>query len=296
MVAQIIDGNIVANDIRKDIRLKMAELRLDGVTPGLAVIMLGDDPGSASYVKMKGKACTELGMYSQTLRLPSDYSEASLLHLIDELNANKKIHGILVQMPLPKHIDAQKVLVRIDPNKDVDGFHPINVGKLLIGDRSGFLPCTPYGIQILLSRSGHRPDGKHVVIMGRSNIVGKPLAAMLVQKEEGANATVTVCHTGTKDIKKITREADILVAAMGVAEFVKADMVRDGAVVIDVGGVRVPDKSSPKGYRTVGDVDFEAVRERAAAITPVPGGVGPMTIIMLMQNTLLAAQRAQDAE
>jgi methylenetetrahydrofolate dehydrogenase (NADP+)/methenyltetrahydrofolate cyclohydrolase len=291
MGARIIEGRPVAEEIRKDIIRRMAELQLEGITPGLAVIMVGDDPASSSYVKMKGKACQELGIYSQTLRMPSNYPEEALLHTIDELNRNPRINGILVQMPVPGHIDVSKVVQAIDPDKDVDAFHPVNVGKMLIGEGDGFLPATPHGIQELLMRNGYEVAGKHVVIVGRSNIVGKPLAAMLMQKGEGADATVTVCHSRTRDLGSITVQADILVCAVGRAGLIKADMVKEGAVVIDVGSNRVQDPSSTKGYRFVGDVDFEAVKERAAAITPVPGGVGPMTIIMLMQNTVLAAEK-----
>jgi methylenetetrahydrofolate dehydrogenase (NADP+)/methenyltetrahydrofolate cyclohydrolase len=294
MTAIIIDGTFVANAIRKELKLKIAELRLDGITPGLAVVMLGDDPASSQYVKMKGKSCQELGMYSQTLRLPGDYSEDALLHLVDELNVNPKIHGILVQMPLPKHIDAQKIITRIRPDKDVDGLHPLNMGRMLSGDMGGFLPCTPHGVQELLVRSGHAIQGKHVVICGRSNIVGKPLAALLMQKHEDANATVTICHSFTKDMPELTRQADILVSAMGIPHFIKAGMVKEGAIVVDVGVSRVEDKSVPKGYRLVGDVDFDSVKMKANAITPNPGGVGPMTIVMLMKNTVQAAERMME--
>jgi len=269
---------------------KIVELRSKGVTPGLAVVLVGEDPASQVYVRMKGKACEELGLYSETIRLPAEYAEDALLKIIDDLNANPKIHGILVQLPLPEHIDETKILNRINPGKDVDGFHPVNVGRMLIGD-PGFLPCTPHGVQELLVRSGNSPEGKHVVVVGRSNIVGKPVAAILMQKKKGANATVTVCHSRTKDLPSVTRQGDIVVAAMGVPGFVKADMVKEGAVVIDVGVNRVDDPSAKKGYRLMGDVDFEAVKEKASAITPVPGGVGPMTIVMLMKNTVISAER-----
>jgi methylenetetrahydrofolate dehydrogenase (NADP+)/methenyltetrahydrofolate cyclohydrolase len=255
--------------------------------------MVGDDPGSAVYVRMKEKECTDLGMYSKTIRLPVDTPEEKLLALIDELNADKQIHGLLVQMPVPKHIDPQKVIMRISPEKDVDGFHPVNVGKMLIGDTNGFLPCTPHGIQVLMERYGIETSGRHVVICGRSNIVGKPMAALLMQKGKGADATVTVCHSKTRDMPSITRQADILIVAMGVPSFIKVDMVKEGAVVIDVGMNRVTDASSPKGYRLVGDVDFEAVSKKASAITPVPGGVGIMTRILLMVNAVTAAERAK---
>jgi len=292
MYAKIMEGKPVADQIKKDLIRRIAELQLEGVTPGLAVIIVGDDPASSSYVRMKGKACNELGIYSQTLRMPSDYSEESLLHLIGDLNRNPKIDGILVQMPVPGHIDVGKIVRAIDPDKDVDAFHPVNVGKMLIGEKDGFLPATPHGIQELLAYNDLPVAGKHVVVVGRSNIVGKPLAAILMQKGDGADATVTVCHSRTHNLPQITSQADVLVSAIGRAGFIKADMVKEGAVVVDVGSNRVEDPSSPKGYRFVGDVDFEAVREKASAITPVPGGVGPMTIIMLMQNTVLAAERA----
>jgi methylenetetrahydrofolate dehydrogenase (NADP+)/methenyltetrahydrofolate cyclohydrolase len=291
MTAILIEGKPIAEEIRKELRERISLLKDKGVVPGLAVILLGDDAASQTYVRMKGRASEELGMYSQTIFKPTDFPEEGLLDLIDELNADPRVHGILVQLPLPLHIDERKVLVRIDQRKDVDAFHPMNVGKILIGDHSGFMPATPYGIQELLIRSGNSPSGKHVVILGRSNIVGKPLAAMLMQKDDRANATVTVCHSRTKDLAEITRTADILISAMGAeAAFVKADMVKPGAVVIDVGSNRVPDPSLPRGYRLVGDVDFDSVRMKAAAITPVPGGVGPMTIVMLMRNTVKAAE------
>ncbi len=291
MTAILIEGKPIAEEIRKELRERISLLKDKGVVPGLAVILVGDDAASQTYVRMKGKASEELGMFSQTILKPNDFTEAALLQLIDELNADPRVHGILVQLPLPPHIDERNVLVRIDERKDVDAFHPVNVGKILIGDHTGFMPATPYGIQELLIRSGNAPSGKHVVILGRSNIVGKPLAAMLMQKDERANATVTVCHSRTKNLAEITRTADILISAMGAeAAFVKADMVKPGAVVIDVGSNRVPDKSLPRGYRLVGDVDFDSVRLKAAAITPVPGGVGPMTIVMLMRNTIKAAE------
>ncbi len=291
MTASMIQGKPIADEIRKELRERIAILRDKGVVPGLAVVLVGDDAASQTYVRMKGKSSEELGMYSQTIIRPRDLSEENLLRLIDELNADPRVHGILVQLPLPPHIDERKVLIRIDPGKDVDAFHPFNVGKILIGDQTGFLPATPYGIQELLIRSGNAPSGKHVVILGRSNIVGKPLAAMLMQKDERANATVTVCHSKTEGLADITRSADILISAMGAgASYVTADMVKPGVVVIDVGSNRVPDDSSPRGYRLVGDVDFDSVKMTAAAITPVPGGVGPMTIVMLMRNTVKAAE------
>jgi methylenetetrahydrofolate dehydrogenase (NADP+)/methenyltetrahydrofolate cyclohydrolase len=293
MPTKIIDGNEIANEIRNELKKRIAELRSKGVIPGLTVVLVGEDPASQVYVRMKGKSCEELGLYSETIRLPADHKEDDLLKLIDDLNANPRIHGILIQLPLPDHINETKILDRISPDKDVDGFHPVNVGRMLIGD-PGFLPCTPHGVQELLVRSGNSPEGKHVVVVGRSNIVGKPVAAILMQKKKGANATVTVCHSRTKDLPSITRQGDIVIAAMGVPQFIKADMVKDGAVVIDVGVNRVDDPSAKKGYRLVGDVDFEAVKEKAAAITPVPGGVGPMTIVMLMKNTVISAERTTE--
>jgi methylenetetrahydrofolate dehydrogenase (NADP+)/methenyltetrahydrofolate cyclohydrolase len=291
MTASLIEGKPIADEIRKELRARIEFLKQKGVIPGLAVVLVGDDAASQTYVRMKGKASEELGMYSRTIIKPKDLPEGELLHIIDDLNTDPLIHGILVQLPLPPHIDERKVLIRIDPRKDVDAFHPINVGKILIGDLTGFVPATPYGIQELLIRSGNAPSGKHVVILGRSNIVGKPLAAMLMQKDVRANATVTVCHSKTENLADITRSADILISAMGAeAGFVKADMVKTGVVVIDVGSNRVPDKSLPRGYRLVGDVDFESVKTKAAAITPVPGGIGPMTIVMLMRNTVKAAE------
>jgi methylenetetrahydrofolate dehydrogenase (NADP+)/methenyltetrahydrofolate cyclohydrolase len=288
MVAKIISGPEVAEQIRQELRAKVAELKAKGITPGLAVVLVGEDPASRQYVRNKEKACEELGLYSRTIKLPADASEGKVLAVVDELNSDPAIHGFLVQLPLPKHIDENKVLLRIDPAKDADGFHPINVGRMLIGNPV-FLPATPHGIQEMLVRSGNDPDGKHVVVVGRSNIVGKPVAAILMQKKKGANATVTVCHSRTKDLPTITRMGDILIAAIGSPRFITADMVKDGAVVIDVGTNRVDDPSTPRGYRWVGDVDFEAVKEKASAITPVPGGVGPMTIVMLMKNTVTAA-------
>lgn len=291
MTASMIQGKPVADEIRKELRERITILKEKGVVPGLAVVLVGDDAASQTYVRMKGRSSEELGMYSQTIIKPKDLPEEDLLRLIDELNADPRVHGILVQLPLPSHIDERKVLIRIDPRKDVDAFHPFNVGKILIGDNTGFLPATPYGIQELLIRSGNAPSGKHVVILGRSNIVGKPLAAMLMQKDERANATVTVCHSKTKGLADITRTADILISAMGAgASYVTADMVKTGVVVIDVGSNRVPDDGSPRGYRLVGDVDFDSVKMKAAAMTPVPGGVGPMTIVMLMRNTVKAAE------
>jgi len=292
MAAKILDGNKVAQEMRAEMAEEIRALKEEhGITPGLAVVLVGDDPASQVYVRNKGRACEQVGIRSDTYRFPADYPEEELLGLISKLNDDPEVHGILVQLPLPKHIDEEKVLYAIDPNKDVDGFHPVNVGKLMIG-KPGFLPCTPHGIQQLLLRSGIEIEGKHVVVVGRSNIVGKPVAMILVQKQKGANATVTICHTGTKDLGYHTRQADILIVAAGRPKTVTADMVKEGAVVVDVGVNRVEDPSSKRGYRLVGDVDFDSVKEKASAITPVPGGVGPMTITMLLRNTIDAAKRA----
>ena len=290
MTAVLIDGRKIADDIRREIKSETARLKeRQGITPALAFILVGENPASQSYVKMKSKGCDEVGIRSITERLTADVPESDLLRLIDTFNRDEKIHGILVQLPLPDHIDEGKVIASIDYRKDVDGFHPINVGKLVAG-QDGFKPCTPLGVQELLIRSGNDPGGKHVVIVGRSNIVGKPLANILMQKQKGANAIVTIVHTGTKSISAFTREADILVAAIGRPEFVKGDMVKRGAVVIDVGINRVEDPSAKNGYRIVGDVHFASVSQVASAITPVPGGVGPMTIAMVLRNTLIASQ------
>jgi methylenetetrahydrofolate dehydrogenase (NADP+) / methenyltetrahydrofolate cyclohydrolase len=292
MSARILDGAAIAKEIRNEVAAEVARLSGSGRKPGLAAVLVGEDPASAVYVRSKGKACEEAGMHSVTLRLAADTSESELLDTVDRLNADPKIHGILVQLPLPKHIDSEKVLRRIDPAKDVDGFHPVNVGKLVTGDKHAFRPATPYGVQQMLIRSGIETKGAHAVIVGRSNIVGKPMANLLIQQGPGGDATVTVCHSRTRDLPAVTRQADILVAAIGKAEFVTADMVRPGAVVIDVGINRVDDSSRPKGYRLVGDVAYEPVSRIASAITPVPGGVGPMTIAMLLQNTLQAMKQA----
>jgi len=290
MSAKIISGTQVAAEIREELKERVRKLKDNGVTPSLAVVLVGEDPASVSYVTAKAKGAAEVGIYEETIRLPADTPEEEVLKNVDNLNKDPKFHGILVQLPLPKHISTEKVINYISPEKDVDGFHPVNVGKLLRGEPCP-IPCTPHGIQQLLVRSGYDPRGKHVVICGRSNLVGKPLAAILMQKKNGANATVTVCHTGTKDIASFTKQADIVVAAMGSPKAITADMVRDGAVVIDVGVNRVDDKTREKGYRLAGDVDFEAVKEKAAAITPVPGGVGPMTVTMLLMNTVEAAEK-----
>lgn len=289
MTAKIISGSEVAAQIREELKERAKKLKEKGVTPGLGVILVGEDPASVSYVTAKAKGCEEVGIYEETLRLPQKATEKEVLGAVDRLNKDPKFHGILVQLPLPKHIDESKVLNAIPPTKDVDGFHPMNVGKLLIGEPT-FIPCTPHGVQQLLVRCGYNPSGKHVVICGRSNLVGKPLMAILVQKRQGANATVTVCHTGTKDMASITRQADILVVAAGSPRLVTADMVKEGAVVIDVGVNRIEDPTKKSGFRLVGDVDFDAVKEKAAAITPVPGGVGPMTVTMLLENTVRSAE------
>jgi methylenetetrahydrofolate dehydrogenase (NADP+) / methenyltetrahydrofolate cyclohydrolase len=268
----------------------VAELKQRGMVPGLAFVRVGEDAASKVYVGRKEKACAELGIFSETHLLPEATSEAGLLGLIGKLNADSRLHGILVQAPLPKQISEAKIYSAVSPQKDVDGFHPVNVGKLMLGDTTGFRPCTPAGIMELLARSGVKTDGAEVVVLGRGNIVGKPMAAMLCQKGKNANATVTICHSATRDIAAHCRRADILIAAMGVAEFVKAGMVKPGAAVIDVGVNRVPDANSKTGTKLVGDVDFIAVQKIAGKITPNPGGVGPMTIAMLMQNTVRAAE------
>jgi methylenetetrahydrofolate dehydrogenase (NADP+)/methenyltetrahydrofolate cyclohydrolase len=291
MSAKIIDGKQIAADIREELKTEVAALKDQGVTPGLGVILVGDDPASNSYVSAKEKACKDIGIYSDDNRLPADTTQEALLALVERMNQDPKINGILVQLPLPKHINESAVLVAIDPDKDVDGFHPMNVGKMMIGE-AAFLPCTPHGVVQMLKRSGVETSGAHVVVVGRSNIVGKPVANMLLQKKEGANATVTLCHTRTKDLGFHTRQADIIIAASGWPKTITADMVKDGAVVIDVGVNRVEDSSRERGYRLVGDVDFDAVKEKAAMITPVPGGVGPMTITMLLYNTVESAKRA----
>jgi methylenetetrahydrofolate dehydrogenase (NADP+)/methenyltetrahydrofolate cyclohydrolase len=277
--------------IRAEVGEEVKGFLARGIKPGLAVVLVGEDAASQVYVRSKGKACEEAGMHSVTIRLPAVSSQVELLATIDRLNADPAIHGMLVQLPLPKAMNSDQVLRRIDPRKDVDGFHPENVGKLVTGDPTAFRPATPYGVQQMLIRSGVETRGAHAVIVGRSNIVGKPMANLLIQQGAGGDATVTVCHSRTRDLPGITRQADILVAAIGKPEFVKGDWVKPGAVVIDVGINRVDDASHPKGYRLVGDVAFEAAREIASAITPVPGGVGPMTIAMLLVNTLQAAKQ-----
>ncbi len=291
MAARIIDGKQVAADMRAELKDEVAKLKQKGIVPGLGVILVGDDPASRSYVTAKERSCEELGIYSDDNRLPADTSGEDLIALIKKMNADPKINGILVQLPLPKHINESEVLLTIDPAKDVDGFHPMNVGKMMVGEE-GFLPCTPHGIIQLLIRSGVTIEGANVVIVGRSNIVGKPLANMLMQKKDKGNATVTVCHTRTKDLAHHTRQADIVIAAAGRPNTITADIVKEGVVVIDVGVNRVDDPTKKKGYRLVGDVDFEAVKEKASLITPVPGGVGPMTITMLLYNTVESAKKA----
>ena len=290
MTAKIISGLEVAASIRSELKARVAALAARGVVPRMEVILVGDDPASISYIKSKEKGAAEVGINENTTHLPADTSEKKIIELLDRLNADAAVDGILVQVPLPAHIDTEKVLYHISPAKDVDGFHPVNLGKLLRGEPC-FLPCTPHGVQQMLMHCGYDPSGKHVVICGRSNLVGKPLAAILLQKKKGANATVTVVHTGTIHLPSFTRQADILVAAMGNPGCITADMVKEGAVVIDVGVNRVPDHTKERGYRLVGDVDFEAVSRKASAITPVPGGVGPMTVTMLLQNTIEAAER-----
>ena len=290
MTAKIIDGKQVAADMRAELKEKVAKLKDKGVTPGLAVVLVGEDPASKSYVTAKERACEEIGIYSDDNRLPAETTEEDLLALIDKLNTDPKINGILVQLPLPKHIDEDKILLAIDPAKDVDGFHPVNVGKMVVG-QDAYLPCTPHGIIQLLIRSKVKLEGAEVVIVGRSNIVGKPIANMLIQKAPTGNATVTVCHTRTKNMAEHVKRADIIIAAAGWPNTITADMVKDGAVVIDVGVNRVEDATKKRGYRLAGDVDFEAVKEKASLITPVPGGVGPMTITMLLYNTVQSAEK-----
>jgi methylenetetrahydrofolate dehydrogenase (NADP+) / methenyltetrahydrofolate cyclohydrolase len=289
-MADIIDGKKISEEIKNEVKEEARRLRESrGITPGLAVVLVGDNPASQSYVKSKGKACDEMGFFSVTERMSADISENDLLAKIHQFNSDKKIHGILVQLPLPKHIDEQEVIESIDPKKDVDGFHPMTIGKLVAG-LDTFKSCTPAGIQELLLRSGNDPGGKHVVVVGRSNIVGKPVANILLQKQRGANAVVTVAHTGAPTLLPYIKSADILIAAIGKAEMITGEMLKPGVVVIDVGINRVEDPDSPKGYRIVGDVHFESALKVAKAITPVPGGVGLMTVAMLMKNTLKAAQ------
>ena len=290
MPADLIDGRGIAKRVREAVAARVSKLAVKGVKPGLAVILVGDDPASAVYVRSKGKACEEAGMHSITVRLPADTTQADLLARIGHMNLDPSIHGILIQMPLPRQIDPEAVIRHVDPSKDVDGFHPVNMGKAIVGDRDGFVPCTPLGIQLMLAESGVETPGKNCVVIGRSNIVGKPMAALMMQDNERANCTVTVCHRHTVDLKSHARAADILIVAAGRPQMITADMVKTGAVVIDVGMNRIPDPGATGGSRLVGDVDFDAVREVASKITPVPGGVGPMTIAMLMMNTVRAAE------
>jgi methylenetetrahydrofolate dehydrogenase (NADP+)/methenyltetrahydrofolate cyclohydrolase len=290
--ANLIDGRFVASQIQSELTQRIAALQSRGVQPGLAFVRVGEDPASKVYVGRKEKACAELGIVSETHVLPEQTSEADLLALLAKLNADPRLHGILVQAPVPKQIRQEVVYATVLPTKDVDGFHPVNVGKLMLGDDTGFQPCTPAGVRELLVRAGVKTAGAEVVILGRGNIVGKPMAAMLCQKGRAANATVTICHSATRDIKAHCQRADIIVAAMGVAEFLKADMVKPGVVVMDVGVNRVPDPASKTGTKLVGDVAFAEVQPIAGRITPNPGGVGPMTIAMLMQNTVRAAEMA----
>jgi methylenetetrahydrofolate dehydrogenase (NADP+)/methenyltetrahydrofolate cyclohydrolase len=291
-MAKLIDGRAIAEKVYVDLCRDIAELKAKGLTPGLAVVLVGDDPASRAYVRSKDKMCRELGLHSLKLELPTSTTQTELLNRVEELNADSNIHGILVQSPPPAHIDEAAIVRALDPRKDVDGFHPENVAKLVLDDPSGFVPCTPLGVQRLLIESKININGAHVVILGRSMIVGKPLALLLMQKNEKANATVTVVHSRSRDLAEISRSADIIIAAIGRAGFVKADHVREGAVVIDVGINRVEDAASERGYRLVGDAAFDELSKRASAITPVPGGVGPMTIAMLMSNTVKAARQS----
>jgi len=289
MAARILLGKEISEEIKGELRGRVDRLREKGVTPGLAMVRVGEDPASVSYMRQKEKTSQEVGVYSETIVFPEDTPQQVLLEEIAKLNHDPSFHGILVQLPLPRHIDPRAVIEAIDPAKDVDCFHPLNVGKLLIGEPY-LLPCTPHGVWQILVRAGYSPEGKHVVICGRSNLNGKPLFAILIQKKSGANATVTVCHTGTRNLPEFTRQADILVAAMGAPRAITADMVKEGAVVIDVGVNRIEDPTRKSGFRLVGDTDFEALSEKVEAITPVPGGVGPMTVTMLMWNTIQAAE------
>jgi methylenetetrahydrofolate dehydrogenase (NADP+)/methenyltetrahydrofolate cyclohydrolase len=287
--ADIIDGNAIAKRVREAVALRCKALATKGIVPGLTVVLVGEDPASAVYVRNKEKASVEAGMKGETIRMPATTTETELLAVVDRLNADPTVHGILVQMPVPKQIDAQKVIMRISPAKDVDGFHPINVGKVLTGEPSGFAPCTPAGVQVILKEAGVDTAGKHVVIVGRSNIVGKPMASLLIQV--GADATVTVCHSRTPDLAWHTRRADIVIAAVGRPNTITGEMLKPGAVVVDVGVNRIADPSTKSGARLVGDVDFASASQVASKITPVPGGVGPMTIAMLLQNTVRAAEQ-----
>ena len=290
MPAEIIDGRQIAGEIREELKLRVAALKEKGAAPGLAAILVGEDPASLSYLRGIGKGCEAVGIFTETFTLPQNISQTELHRKIAELNDDARFHGIILQLPLPKHLNTLQAESAISPDKDVDGTNPINTGKLLLGEET-FLPSTPYGVQELLVRSGNSPEGKHVVICGRSNIVGKPLAGILIQKQQGANATVTICHTRTRDLPAVTRQADILVAAMGKARAITADMVGQGAIVIDVGVNQIEDPATGKP-RLVGDVDFEAVMNKAARITPVPGGTGPVTTAMLLSNTVKSAEKS----
>ncbi|WP_319476894.1 bifunctional methylenetetrahydrofolate dehydrogenase/methenyltetrahydrofolate cyclohydrolase FolD [Marispirochaeta aestuarii] len=290
-MANLIDGKKIAAKVREELKSRIDKLKEKGITPGLGVVLVGDDPASISYVTGKERACAELGMFSRETRLPAEITEEELLALIASMNKDPQLHGILVQLPLPRHIDEQKIIMAIDPKKDVDGFHPVNAGKMLLG-QDCYLPCTPNGILILLEESGVETGGAEVVVLGRSNIVGKPVANLLFRKANPGNSTVTICHTATRNLKAHTLRADILIVAAGRARTVTGDMIKEGAVVIDVGVNRIPDDSRKRGYRLEGDVDFSSVSEKASLITPVPGGVGPMTITMLLFNTVAAAEKS----
>ncbi|MDH3225248.1 MAG: bifunctional methylenetetrahydrofolate dehydrogenase/methenyltetrahydrofolate cyclohydrolase FolD [Gemmatimonadota bacterium] len=295
MSAIVISGREIAKAVREELKERVSELKEEGLVPGLATVLVGDDPASHQYVGMKNKAAVEAGIYSRQITLPSATPEDELLGLIAGLNADPEIHGILVQLPLPDHVDESKVLVAVDPDKDVDGFHPVNVGRLATGDPDVLAPCTPAGVVQMLLRSGVDPAGKHAVVVGRSNIVGRPMASLLLRKAPGGNATVTVAHSRTPDLGAVTRDADILIAAIGRPDTITADMVKPGAAVIDVGTNRVDAPDRERGYKVVGDVDFDAVKEVAGWISPVPGGVGPMTITMLLSNTVRAAEALRAA-
>lgn len=294
MDAVVVDGKKVSKEIKAELRNRVDALKRSGITPGLAAVLVGENPASETYVRSKAKACERIGIYSEVIRRSADISQEELSNIVADLNNRREIDGILVQLPLPDHLDELATTLLIDPNKDVDGFHPHNVGMMLLG-RPTFLPCTPYGIIELMKRYKIDPSGKEVVVLGRSNIVGKPVGMMLLQKREMANATVTFCHSRTSNLKEVCKRADILIAAIGQAEFVKADMIKDGAIIIDVGINRVDDRTTEKGYRLVGDVDFDACRKKASFITPVPEGVGPMTIAMLLLNTVQSAERRAES-
>ena len=291
MTASIIDGKAISAKVLEGLASDIQELKKRGITPAMAAVLIGDNPASEVYVRDKSRTAEQIGVKADTIRLPSTATEAEAIDLVKRLNADPNLHGFIVQLPLPKQMDENKVSHTMSPDKDIDGFHPANLGHLVLGD-AVFQPCTPAGVVQMLAASGHSPEGKHVVICGRSNIVGRPLAIMLTQKKKNANATVTVCHTGTKDMAYYTRQADIVIAAMGAPRAITADMVKPGVVVIDVGTTRVADPTTKSGAKFVGDVDFDSVSQKAAAISPVPGGVGPMTIAMLMRNTVRAAKRA----